>query len=122
MAPPLCPIRELKACSPTQLSSNGTWFAYFVARENADQERRRPPNFWRPKFSFGDTDGSRRCPLWVKSGHRSTSSQCLLYSQKGTSELTRGMSALCQKQTHAVQQKIAIRSPRRHEPAVTAEL
>src|SRR5262249_10237517 len=69
MAPPLCPIRELKACSPTQLSSNGTWFAYFVARENADQERRRPPNFWRPKFSFGDTDGSRRRPLCAKSGH-----------------------------------------------------
>ena len=30
---------------------------------------------------------------------------CLLYPQKRTSELTRGMSALCQKQTHALQQK-----------------
>jgi hypothetical protein len=35
-----------------------------------------------------------------------------LYPQKRTSELTRGMSALCQKRTHALQQFfIVIRSP-----------
>src|SRR5262249_58762051 len=39
------------------------------------------------------------CPLWVKSGHSLTSNQCPLYPQKRTSELTRGMSALCQKRT-----------------------
>src|SRR5262249_17523678 len=43
-----------------------------------------------------------QCPLWVKSGHRSTSNQCPLYPhRKRTSELRRGMSALCQKQTFA---------------------
>ena len=31
--------------------------------------------------------------------HRSASNQCPLYPQKRTSELSRGMSALCQKQT-----------------------
>src|SRR6516165_12733390 len=45
-----------------------------------------------------------RCPLWVKSIHRDTFNRCPLYPQKRTSELTRGMSALCQKQTYAVQQ------------------
>src|SRR6516164_7252722 len=40
-----------------------------------------------------------RCPLWVISGHRRTSSQCPLYPQKRTLELGREMSALCQKQT-----------------------
>ena len=42
---------------------------------------------------------SRPRPLWVRSGHWSTSAQCLLYPQKRTLELSRGMSALCQKQT-----------------------
>src|SRR5262249_15686623 len=40
-----------------------------------------------------------QCPLWVKSGHRSTSTQCPLYPRKRTLELSRVMSALCQKQT-----------------------
>src|SRR6516225_2077662 len=39
------------------------------------------------------------CPPWVKSGHWGTSNQCPLYPQKRTSELSRAMSALCQKQT-----------------------
>ena len=43
-----------------------------------------------------------QCPLWVKSGHRSTSDQCLLYPQKRTLELSRGMSALCQKRTNCI--------------------
>jgi hypothetical protein len=42
---------------------------------------------------------NRPCPLWVKSRHRGTSNQCLLYPQKRTLELSRGMSALCQKRT-----------------------
>ena len=42
-----------------------------------------------------------RCPLWVKSGHRTRSAPCPLYPQKRTSELSRGMSALCQKRTSA---------------------
>src|SRR5215469_3132958 len=31
--------------------------------------------------------GSTKCPLWVKSGHRSASNQCPLYPQKRTSHL-----------------------------------
>src|SRR5262249_51295853 len=46
----------------------------------------------------------RRCPLWVKSGHWGTSEQCPLYPQKQTLELSRVMSALCQKRTYAAQQ------------------
>ena len=49
----------------------------------------------------------RRCLLWVKSGHRGMSAQCLLYPQKRTLPTRRGMSALCQKRTHAVQQNEA---------------
>jgi len=41
----------------------------------------------------------RACPLWVKSRHRSVSSQCLLYPQKRALKVGREMSALCQKQT-----------------------
>jgi len=37
------------------------------------------------------------CPLWVKSRHRDSSNQCPLCLQKRTLELSRGMSALCQK-------------------------
>ena len=37
------------------------------------------------------------CPLWVKSRHHGTCDQCLLYPQKRTLELSRGMSAKCQK-------------------------
>ena len=40
-----------------------------------------------------------QCPLWVKSRHQGTLNQCPLYPQKRTSELSRAMSALCQKQT-----------------------
>ena len=36
----------------------------------------------------------RRCPLWVKSGHRSTSAQCPLYPQKRTSLSAIAVSAL----------------------------
>src|SRR5262249_11543789 len=39
------------------------------------------------------------CPLWVKSRHCGISNQCPLYPQKRTLELSREMSALCQKQT-----------------------
>src|SRR5215472_2520231 len=39
----------------------------------------------------------QQCPLWVKSGHRSTSGQYPLYPQKRTLELNRAMSALCAK-------------------------
>jgi hypothetical protein len=42
-----------------------------------------------------------RRPLWVKSRHSAVSAQCPLYPQKRTSELSREMSALCQKQTFA---------------------
>src|SRR5215472_9142988 len=52
-------------------------------------------------------------PLWVISGHSPTFGRCPLYAQKRTLELTRVMSALCQKQTYAVQHKIDKRSPRR---------
>jgi len=40
-------------------------------------------------------------PLWVKSRHRKGSAECPLYPQKRTLELSRAMSALCQKQTSA---------------------
>src|SRR6516162_339076 len=45
------------------------------------------------------------CPFWVISGHCAVSGRCPLYPQKRTLELSRGMSALCQKRTYAVQQK-----------------
>ena len=38
-------------------------------------------------------------PLWVKSGHRGGTASCALYPQKRTLELSRAMSALCQKRT-----------------------
>src|SRR6516162_9188569 len=41
----------------------------------------------------------RQCPLWVISRHCAVSGRCPLYPQKQTSELSRGMSALCQKRT-----------------------
>src|SRR5262245_16366606 len=40
-----------------------------------------------------------QCPLWVISGHRSSSNQCPLYPRKRTLIERLGMSALCQKQT-----------------------
>jgi hypothetical protein len=39
------------------------------------------------------------CPLWVKSRHRSASSQCPLFPQKRTLVGESWMSALCQKRT-----------------------
>src|SRR6516164_9687707 len=51
-----------------------------------------------------------RCPLWVKSGHRSTSTQCLLYPQKRTLKLSREMSALCQKRTSGTDGLLRFRS------------
>jgi hypothetical protein len=53
------------------------------------------------------------CPLWVKSGHRIRSASCPLYPRKRTLLSAIAMSALCQKRTHAVQQKQPIRSPHR---------
>ena len=38
----------------------------------------------------------RRCPLWVKSGHRGTSNQCPLYPRKRTLIKCIGKSASCQ--------------------------
>jgi|SRR6516164_3827944 len=47
-----------------------------------------------------DTNLARsQCPLWVRSRHRKGSAECLLHPQKRTLELTRMMSALCQKRT-----------------------
>src|SRR6516164_4068234 len=43
--------------------------------------------------------GSLKCPLWVKSRHRSATGACPLYPQKRTWISTTVMSALCQKQT-----------------------
>ena len=48
------------------------------------------------------------CPLWVKSRHSAVSEQCPLYPQKRTSELTRGMSALCQQQTFCAAAELAL--------------
>src|SRR6516162_8510226 len=45
------------------------------------------------------------CPLWVKSRHDALKPRCPLYPQKRTSVRPPLMSALCQKQTHALQQK-----------------
>src|SRR5215469_11974911 len=50
----------------------------------------------------------------IKSGHRSTSDQCPLYPKKRTLVERVGMSALCQKRTHALHKKAvaALRLPR----------
>ena len=48
-----------------------------------------------------------RCPLWVNNGHSVMFDGCPLYPQKRTLELSPAMSALCQKQTYAVQQTAA---------------
>src|SRR5262249_16073089 len=53
---------------------------------------------WRLALAHG------RCPLWVKSGHQRHVDPCPLYPQKRTLVKCVGMSALCQKRTHAVQQ------------------
>jgi hypothetical protein len=62
------------------------------------------PNFIRPAMSNNGrvlrrSKIRRAMSFWVNSRHRSTSASCPLYPQKRTSELSRGMSALCQKQT-----------------------
>ena len=44
-------------------------------------------------------NGAEQCLLWVKSGHSTIFGRCLLYPRKRTLELTRVMSALCQKRT-----------------------
>src|SRR5262249_16254418 len=43
------------------------------------------------------------CPLWVRNGHAQGKHRCPLYPQKRTLIERVGMSALCQKQTHAPQ-------------------
>src|SRR6516162_7098454 len=50
-------------------------------------------------WGLGGVYRARKCPLWVKSRHRGTSNQCPLYPRKRTLELSRVMSALCQKRT-----------------------
>src|SRR5215203_3980713 len=50
------------------------------------------------------TSDTRRCPLWVKSGHDTPGLRCPLYPQKRTNSETVGLSALCHKPTHAPQQ------------------
>ena len=54
-------------------------------------------------FAWQRSSGTE-CPLWVKSGHHETLNPRPLYPQKRTSVERAAMSALCQKQTHALQQ------------------
>jgi hypothetical protein len=62
----------------------------------------------------GQSCGTSTCPLWLRSRHRSKSSQCPLYPQKRTLIERSGMSAKCQKQTFcAAVKNVGIRSPRR---------
>jgi hypothetical protein len=51
---------------------------------------------------------SRRCPLCAKSRHSQDAHRCPLYPQKRTLGLSRAMSAMCQKLTHAVQQLVSL--------------
>ena len=62
-----------------------------------------------------------RYPLWVKSGHSLTFGRCLLYRQKRTLIERVGMSALCQKQTYAAQQKNAYSITSASVPASRSE-
>src|SRR5262245_56335111 len=67
---------------------------------------------------LGDQSGPRsvergRCPLWVKSGHVQCKRACPLYPRKRTCAMQLRMSAKGQEQTHAAQQNVPIRSPRR---------
>jgi hypothetical protein len=82
-------------------------------KQNTDRLQRKQPTLLRPtekadpkksKYhkSKAGINGVLPCPLWVKSGHRRTSNQCPLYTQKQTLKLSREMSA-CQKQTYAPQ-------------------
>src|SRR5262249_44012814 len=49
-----------------------------------------------------------QCPLWVKSRHWGRRDRCPLYPQKQTLELSRVMSALCQKRTLRTAAKISL--------------
>ena len=53
----------------------------------------------------------RQCPLWVKSGHFGVPKRCPLYPQEQTLELSRVMSALCQKQTFCTAKKMSLYDP-----------
>jgi hypothetical protein len=65
---------------------------------------------------------SRECLLWVNNGHCAVSGRCPLYPQKRTFDHAIRMSALGQKRTPALQQKLlAIRSPRRQGQVVCLE-
>src|SRR5262249_54923696 len=55
------------------------------------------------RVSLYGSNPERSCPLGVISGHSPTFDRCPLYPQKRTSQLSREMSALCQKRTHAPQ-------------------
>jgi hypothetical protein len=52
---------------------------------------------------FHSMSRNLRCPLWVISRHCTTSKRCLLYPQKWTLVEHLRVSALCQKQTYAMQ-------------------
>jgi hypothetical protein len=61
-------------------------------------------NSRRRRRSGCDTMAAWGCPLWVISGHFAVQLPCPLYPRKRTCALQRGMSALCQKRTHAAHQ------------------
>src|SRR6516225_4780637 len=66
---------------------------------------KRLSHFWIENCVVRYTEAaSSQRPLWVKSRHRGELRECPRYPQKRTSELSRGMSALCQKRTYALQQ------------------
>jgi hypothetical protein len=48
------------------------------------------------------------CPLWVISGHQRPFKRCPLYPRKWTLISVITMSAMCQYQTHAPQQKTSL--------------
>jgi hypothetical protein len=52
-------------------------------------------------------EAADQCPLWVKSGRGAIKLQCPLYPRKRTLPSATRMSALGQKQTHALQQTVA---------------
>src|SRR6516165_2763974 len=61
---------------------------------------KRLSHFWIENCAVRRTQaGPQSCPLWVKRRHSAMFDACPLYPQKRTSELTRVMSALCQKWT-----------------------
>src|SRR6516225_10752947 len=67
-------------------------------------------------------EADSRCPLWVISGHWAKSRRCPLYPQKRTLVECSRMSALCQKRTHARQQKFChLPCAQRNAPAVLTQ-